>query len=79
MKSTCLVGDWTSTQCTVSLLFQLFYNARMDLSHCFFSGVYGRSPHVDLPLLASVGAVDESERGQSEEEGSEDGRLYNEI
>jgi hypothetical protein len=44
-----------------------------------FSGVYGRSPHVDLPLVASVGAIDDSERGQSEEEGSEDGRLYKEL
>lgn len=29
--------------------------------------------------MASVGAVDDGERGQSEDEGSEDGRLYKEF
>jgi hypothetical protein len=43
-----------------------------------YSGVYGQSPHVDLPLVAAVGAVDENDRGQSEDEGSEEGRLYKE-
>jgi hypothetical protein len=53
----------------------------LECSHTaeFFQGVYGRSPHVDLPLVASVGAVDDNERGQSEEEGSEEGRLYKEL
>jgi hypothetical protein len=47
-------------------------------SRCF-SGVHGRSPHMDLPLVASVGALDDGERGHSEDEGSEDGRLYKEF
>jgi hypothetical protein len=64
---------------TVCILVPFLCDALVSVIQAAFSGVYGRSPHVDLPLVASVGAIDDSERGQSEEEGSEDGRVYKEL
>lgn len=68
-------GDYVAIFCSFSAQCM---RSRFECIH-FCAGVYGRSPHVDLPLVAAVGAVDENERGQSEDEGSEEGRLYKEL
>ena len=85
MKSIFSAVDWIFKHYTVEIMSQYFCSfsaqcmrSRFECIH-ICAGVYGRSPHVDLPLVAAVGAVDENERGQSEDEGSEEGRLYKEL